>query len=834
MRVAVLFLIALLASVSPAQAGPIAAVVASIIGGIKAFAAASVFGGWLVRTVLSIGLSVLAKSLRDKPRASGITTSVTTTGGSTPQKFILGRYATAGQLIAPPMSYGSEGSTPRAYLVYVIALSVVPGATLARLIINDQYVEPGAQGTSWGRPVTGNLADHAWLDYRNGTQTACHPDLLEALGADPDRPWLSDMVGPGLCYAVCRFRYSREHFNGLPSVRFEMIGGPLYDPRADGSVGGSGAQRWADRSTWTQTSNVMVIIYNILRGIDVGGGLIWGGDAQARDLPLATWFAAMNECDVAIPLPGGGTEPQYRCGLEVALDDEPATVIEELLKVCSGQIVEVGGVWKVRCGPPALPVYLFTDADVLVSREQEFDPFPGLASTWNGITATYPEPDSLWEQVEAPPRYNTDWEAEDGDRRLLADLQLPASPYGLQNQRIMASYIADERRHRRHRHALPPEASILEPLDTVSWTSARNGYTAKIFEVTGVAEQVMSLIPTVQLRERDAGDYAWVPSDALAAAPSLWGVTPPVAQVLPGFSVQADVITDAGSVGRRVAIRINWNAAEAEDAIGVLWEVRFAGSSVVSLTGSHGSIATGFVRIVEGVLPDADYQVRATLIVDRATEWTAWADVTIPDVRIGSIDIDGRGLSVLDIDGEVVFGSSGEIGAGAYITVNGSNIAISAVAANSLVPVINYVGEFATAPTQGSLGAGWAQNSVYRNSTDGKSYILTGTPLAWAVYFETGVNFAVTLSSSNGTTFRVAQARSTMISARLFKNGADVTDVTPNSWFRWRRVSIIPRAPPNDDATFNTAYGAGGYKQIDVTVDTVHAVGTFFCDVISP
>jgi len=96
------------------------------------------------------------------------------------------------------------------------------------------------------------------------------------------------------------------------------------------------------------------------------------------------------------------------------------------------------------------PVYFLTDDDVIVTRPQAFDPFPGLASTVNGIHASYPEPESLWESKDAPPRYSAEYEASDQGRRLLADLSLPAVPFGEQVQRLMLAYIAEERRFRRH------------------------------------------------------------------------------------------------------------------------------------------------------------------------------------------------------------------------------------------------------------------------------------------------------------------------------------------------------------------------------------------------
>lgn len=100
-----------------------------------------------------------------------------------------------------------------------------------------------------------------------------------------------------------------------------------------------------------------------------------GGECEAGDLPLDNWFAAMNACDIAIDDGAGGTVPQYRGGIEVALDDEPAAIIEELLKAACAEMSEVGGIWKIRVGGPGLPVWTCTDDDVLVSEGRNSIPF---------------------------------------------------------------------------------------------------------------------------------------------------------------------------------------------------------------------------------------------------------------------------------------------------------------------------------------------------------------------------------------------------------------------------------------------------------------------------
>ena len=188
--------------------------------------------------------------------------------------------------------------------------------------------------------------------------------------------------------------------------------------------------------------------------------------------------------------------------------------------------------------------------------------------------------------------------------------------------------------------------------------------------------------------------------------------------------------------------------------------------------------------------------------------------------------------NIVDINDKLIFGLDGFITPDATTTVNGNTVKLSTIAQNSLVPSLNYVGEFATAPSQAQLGDRWKQNAVYKNSTDMRSYVLTGSPLDWVIYLSDGVAFNVEIESSNGTVFRVGQSRTTMLKARLFKNGAEVTEQAPESWFSWRRISVIPRQPPNDDASWNAKYKTG-YKQIQINVDDVQSQATFFVDIIN-
>ena len=671
--------------------------------------------GFVGRLLTSVAISALASALSGgsaRPASSGLTTEFTSAGGTTPMTFCLGRTATGGDMICPPMSHDTVLGTPLGWLTYVVGLGDIAGDVVDALIIGDEVVTIGVSvHPTYGNRIDGRYADCAFIKLGySGAQTVADPGLIEKYATYPERPWSANMVGTGQCYAVLTFRYNTELYSGLPKVRFVMRGIPVYDPRFDTTVGGTGSQRWANRATWVASNNNAVLIYNVMRGIDIAGLGRWGGECEAEDLPLANWFAAMNECDVAIPLSAGGTEPQYRGGIEVSVDRSPFEIIEQLLLGCSGQLAEIGGVWKIRVGGPGLPVYFFDDEDLVISRPQELDPVPGLETRFNAIAASYPEPVALWEVKDAPPLYSTAWETEDGDRRLEASLQLPATPWPNQVGRVMKSYIQEERRFRRHTITLPPDAMVLEPLDAAEWSSTRNGYASKSFEISEVVDDQRRLLQTLSLRERDSGDYVWVPAyEQPYEVPSPVQVYP-INQSVPGWAVAPVVLSD-GIRGRRPALRLAWDPIGLDGITQLRYEIRLrdegiasdtvgiAGSSAswivdlplqiwaydldgwagdfvknsptwmvdaayerfgrddgypappvtrVLLRGLIDDITAGEHYVTDGILPATDYEASATPVIEGPVERSAWLGATTAATYLRNEDFEG-GINALFI-----------------------------------------------------------------------------------------------------------------------------------------------------------------------------------------
>lgn len=671
MRVVLLATLALIVFAVPAQADPIIALIGAVSGAIKGSA---ILAG-LAKIAFGQVLTVLAQKIQGrKARDPGQDVPVRTTGEDQSETIVLGRAAVAGNTVYMN-SHGQDGDTPNAFLQHVIEVSGAPGVRL-RAVIAGRYLtvadpltqapvsqQDDTEGTpewaglmapGFAGSVTGTDQDYGyavsnpqfrdgdkdclWLRWYDGTQTAADPQLVASYGTDPDRPWTSAMVGAKLAYVIATFRRNAEVFqSGMPELRFIVDGIPLYDPRADSSVGGDGPQRWDDPTTWVRSTNNMVIAYNVGRGITLPSGDRFGGAyAAPHQLPLDEWMAAMNACDEQVAKPGGGTGPRYQFGEEVRVaDTQPHDVMDRCAATCQAQYAERGDVLHVRVGGPDVPVATITDGDISVSDPATLKPKKSLAQRNNAIATTYLEPRNFWQPATLPMLTNADWEAEDGGRRLPVENRLSGCFVRSQADDLQQADILDDRRQRIHNFVAPPEYGRLKCTDTLAWTSDENGYDAEVFEVVDIEERPDTLFVALTLRGRNAGDY--LPRPAQALVPMVPGPDPTPAQTVSGFAVAAVTITNAGGQSRP-GIEMTWTAAALSDVQLLEWQARI-GADVVA-TGT-AAVAEGSALVTGAELAATAYTVRARPIADRATLWTDWLSVTTNDVRLSAADLSG-------------------------------------------------------------------------------------------------------------------------------------------------------------------------------------------------
>lgn len=633
-----------------AFAGPAIAAISLAAQSFMGWATATALGTSLLNTAIGMGLTAIARAVwePDQPKQAGITKEYTTRGETTKQSFIVGRYATEGHMNGPAMTYQTDDD-PNEWLVYVWELSDLPITGYGRIFIDGEAAEfksapndPATviSQTNMGATVEGEYENKVFVRLHMGNQTAADRYLVEHFSDYPERPWSTAMMLKGVAYAVVTFKGRPKdgvYTGGFPSLRIELDGAPMFDPRT---------------GTTVFTTNPMVIGYNIVRGFTLASGQKWGYNASASDIITSRAVAAMNACDEAVNIAGGGTEPRYRAGLEIKVDSQPADVLQVFMDACHGNFADMGGEIILSAGPPAPSVYSFTDADLISTSDEDFEPFPGQDEIKNGAHAKYPSPDN-WETREAHPYYNADFELVDG-QRLVAEFSFAAVPYPRQVRRLMREMVKDGRRYRIHLITLPPDAGGVMLLDTVTWTSNHNGYTTKLFEVVQKTIDPYTDCVTLQIRERDPSDYnpdMFLDDDLpIVVNPRPVRRPPPRVHL---FGVEA--ITVTGAAGQvRPAFRLSWNPETAGQAIA--WQVvlRDDKTKLVNAN-STTDVDAGSTVIQSGILANTWYSIRPKIVYpNRKSNYEPWIDILSLSMSLGDdlldVIMDDIRLQIGDID----------------------------------------------------------------------------------------------------------------------------------------------------------------------------------------
>jgi hypothetical protein len=834
-----------LAWASPAHADPITTAIGAAITWIGAHATA------FIGLALSVGASLLQKAFQKTPK-SGVKLEVEM-GEDKPISACVGLYATAGR--RKYIGTFALGETPNAMLVEVIELGNVPAPGQPGLWVGEDLATIHWDVTTdYGHPVSGIFDNETgslgkikgktwlvWIQYFDGTQTAASDYLVSRFGG-AEKPWTSDMVGVGVPYVVMTYQYNQSYQSSLPSLLFEMPSIPLYDPRADTSVGGSGAVRWSDKVGWSSSTNLAVIAYNVARGIRYDGAsgteYLFGGQGLAASrLPVSSWIAAMNAADAAVAVDDSTTEPAYRGGYELDGDTSGLDVLSELAKGMSATLAEVGGALKIRVGAPGVPVMYITDGDIVITDEQSLAPFPALDETYNGAEATYPLPSDRWQSHDAPGRHDADLEAADGGRRLTASLQYPAVPYANQVQRLMTAALKAHRRFRTHQITLPPIAWLLEPGDVIAWTSASNGYDAVRFEVVEITGRP-TMSQVVTLREVDPADHDWSPSEALPESAGSVGSVPIPVQSVFGWSVDAAVVADQDGRARSPAIRVAVTAGMA-DVASVRLRVRDAAGTVVYDAGGlpYDADAATAAWIVTGswCLPSTAYEVSGTLepYTVREVAWSAWTPVTTVSVKILLDDLaDEVRASIATLDDWITADLAGTVdGLVADVSALGGDVVVSQArdlrAIRAELQAVtggaadNALGAFVERMRAlGAEASATTRMDVYVALTDGRLDVLASD----VTTLKATVPGLATASALSSLTARVTatEAGVSSLSSALTALTATVDDATADARFRMEAV-----AGPAGYARLGmyAAYTTGGTPRaaglyLDVSADT--------------
>ncbi len=641
--------VAIGAALSAASSG------ATIFGAISA--GLQVFGSTLFgKLFFAAAFSLVGQALQKKPTAkqSGFQIPGTTAGEAESQTIQLGTRLTGGHIVYRN-SWGTYGSAKNAYLVEVIELGDMPGVELKSLVINDELVDFDPQGTAHPDfgvelPFTNESGVRlAWAKFYDGTQTTADPYLVDKFSAETDYAWTTDHIGTGTPYVILTYLFNRKQFKGRPRSAFVHSGIPLYDPRKDTTAGGSGAHRWADQTTWEPSDNSGVQDYNLLRGIPLPTGEVYGGRITEPNVPLSNHVAAMNVCDVDVD-----GRLQFRTSVEIEIaNDEPKDVIQSILSGSEGRIAETGGVWRVRHGGPAAPVRSFTAGDLSISDPRSFDPIKGLESTYNAVVSRYIDPESLWQPRGTDILRNAAWEAEDDGQLLTLNLDMESVFSRDQANQVQAALVTDNRRHREVGMVLPPDALDLEPLDDVTLSHESWGFTDKDFEVGTTVFRLMSGMVEVGLRERDPADFS--PDLTLEQGPlPAYSSLPDQDDTVPVLTLSQAGVPDSSGTNIFAAVEVAWDgAAGAQPSDLIRWQGRDATTEQFLVAGVNGVDEGSTLTSPLG--GNLGLEFRARFVTDAPSAWSDWVPITTLPISLSgglSIALSSETISVpADNDG---------------------------------------------------------------------------------------------------------------------------------------------------------------------------------------
>jgi hypothetical protein len=394
------------------------------ITGTVATAAATILGA-IVTTAIGLGLALLFSPKPPRPENGSIAVQQ-------PIPYRIFGYGTARIAGAVVLKEEAAGNLAVVQVLNGHLVSAFQG-----LYLNDDLVNlVSNSGASTGNLV-GSIeqgADQRYWNVKVGisTRRGLTPETYYnyIAGLVPSI-WGVDYRGDGCaslalnCLPVQQKDFQKTYPYGapLPSVIEDQY--IVFDPR-------DGTQSVSNPATWKFSRNSALCILHF-ECFSIYGPR---RNYSTAILPvLAQWIQAANDCDDAMALKAGGTEPRYHLGGWITTEQDRKTARQTMLQTCDGWFVERGdGTIILSVGKYYAPTVTLTDDDIIgffIQRDVASD------DKINQATAKYCSPDCSYTTVETKPIVDAmDQAARPGPPRN-AQLDLPWVQWTGQSSRLL-------------------------------------------------------------------------------------------------------------------------------------------------------------------------------------------------------------------------------------------------------------------------------------------------------------------------------------------------------------------------------------------------------------
>lgn len=257
-------------------------------------------------------------------------------------------------------------------------------------------------------------------------------------------------------------------------------------------------------------------------------------------------------------------EPRYFGGGVISTDPSLGSNLRDILSGMAGRVTMTGGYWKQFAGVWRAPTVTLDEDDLrapisVATRVSRADRF-------NAVKGVYVSPLNNWEPSDYPEVKNATYITADQGEKLTTDLDLPFTQRPLTAQRIATIKLNLHRQEIVVQHPATLAGIQFQPVDTLSLTNTRAGWSGKAFEVQtwkfaigGGSGSAPSLGVDMVLQETAAACYDWNSGDEITVDPA------------PNTNLP-DAFTVAALVGLAIdSIRVETQAADSMFRVEALW-----------------------------------------------------------------------------------------------------------------------------------------------------------------------------------------------------------------------------------------------------------------------
>ncbi|MAK51590.1 phage tail protein [Marinobacter sp.] len=272
--------------------------------------------------------------------------------------------------------------------------------------------------------------------------------------------WTNAHKLSGIAYIYVRLEFDQDTFsNGIPEITAEIEGKKVFDPR--------------DSST-SFKSNAALVIRDFLTDTKFGLG---ASSSEINDTAITT---AANICDENVTLANGSTEKTYEAHGVIFSNTSVNDTLNKLLTSCGGTVTYTNGKFDLKVAKYVSPSVTITQDELI--GEVSVSTKRSRADRFNAVKGVFAPESTNYIATEYPAITSSTFETEDGSR-IYASYDLPFTTSSPMAQRLAKIVLFRSRQEVGLEITTNMKGFQLAVGDTFQFTSAKYGFTNKIFEV---------------------------------------------------------------------------------------------------------------------------------------------------------------------------------------------------------------------------------------------------------------------------------------------------------------------------------------------------------------